>query len=62
MENGGVVTVGPMMSTRMACPGPAMSFENEGGAILARPVTVTANGDRMTLGNNVGRIDLKRTY
>jgi heat shock protein HslJ len=61
-ENGGVITVGPMASTRMACPGPAMTFENEGGAILAQPVTVTASGERMTLGNNVGRIDLKRTY
>jgi heat shock protein HslJ len=46
----------------MYCPGPAMSFENQGSAILAQPVTISSSGDRMTLSNAVGRIDLRRTY
>ena len=61
-ENGNVLTVEPMAATRMFCPDPAMSFENQGGSILSQPVTVTSNGDRMTLGNPKGRIELKRTY
>jgi heat shock protein HslJ len=61
-QNGNVLTVGPLAATRMFCPDPAMSFENQGGAILAQPVTITSSGDRMTLSNSVGRIDLRRTY
>ena len=61
-ENGNVLTVGPMAATRMFCPDPAMSFENQGGSILTQPVTITSNGDRMTLSNSVGRIDLRQTF
>ena len=61
-ENGNQLTVGPLAATRMFCPEPAMSFENQGGAILAQPLTVSANGDQMTLRNSVGRIELRRTY
>ena len=61
-ENGNVLTVGPLAATRMFCPEPAMSFENQGGAILAQPLTVSSNGDQMKLSNTVGRIDLRRTY
>ena len=61
-QSGNVLTVGPLAATRMFCPDPAMSFENQGGAILAQPVTISSSGDRMTLTNSVGRIDLRRTY
>jgi heat shock protein HslJ len=61
-EAGNVLTVGPMAATRMFCPDPAMSFENQGGVILSQPVTVTSSGDRITLSNANGRIDLRRTY
>lgn len=61
-ENGNSRTVGPMAATRMFCPDPAMSFENQGGTILSQPVTATSNGDRMTLSNANGRIELRRTY
>ena len=30
-ENGSQLTVGPLAATRMFCPEPAMSFENQGG-------------------------------
>ena len=61
-ENGNVLMVGPMAATRMFCPDPAMTFENQGGSILSQPVTVTPNDDQMTLGNANGRIELRRTY
>jgi heat shock protein HslJ len=61
-KSGNALTVGPMVATRMFCPDPAMTFENQGGSILSQPVTVTANGDRMTLSNSNGRIDLRRSY
>ena len=61
-ENGNSLTIGPMAATRMFCPDPAMSFENQGGTILSGPVSVTSNGDRMTLSNANGRIELRRTF
>src|SRR5690349_1146017 len=32
--SGGVITFGPIVATRMACPDPAMSFETQGLKIL----------------------------
>jgi heat shock protein HslJ len=61
-EDGNRLSIGPMAATQMACPEPAMSLENQGGAILGQPVTISASGDRMTLSNSAGRIDLRRTY
>jgi heat shock protein HslJ len=53
--------LGPVMATRMACPD--MSFETEGGAVLNQPMTMSWNGgDRLTLSNTAGRIDLVRSY
>ena len=61
-ENGSQLTVGPLAATRMFCPEPALSFETQGGSILTQPLTISSNGDRMTLSNNLGRIELRRTY
>ena len=61
-ERGNTLTVGPMAATRMFCPEPAMSFENQAGRILTQPVTITSNGDRIVLGNANGRITLVRTH
>ncbi|HET6942171.1 MAG TPA: META domain-containing protein [Sphingomicrobium sp.] len=61
-ENGNILTIGPMAATRMFCPEPAMSFENQAGGILSHPVTVSSNGDRVTLSNANGRIALRRGY
>ena len=61
-ENGSQLTVGPLAATRMFCPEPAMSFENQGGSILTQPLTISSNSDGMTLSNSLGRIELRRTY
>lgn len=56
-----VLDLGPVMGTKMACPD--MSFEIQGGAILDRPMTMNwSGGDRLTLSNSVGRIELTRSY
>lgn len=61
-QSGNVVTTGPLAATRMACPEPAMGFENQGGAILGQSVTVSSSRDSTTLSNSAGRIELRRTY
>jgi heat shock protein HslJ len=56
-----MLSLGPVMSTRMACPD--MSFESQGGAILNQPMTTSwSGGDRLTLSNPAGRIELSRSY
>jgi heat shock protein HslJ len=57
-QNGNVLDAGAVMATRMACPD--MSFENQGSAILARPMTINGMGDRVTLSNQAGTIELVR--
>jgi len=60
-QDADVLHLGPVMSTRMACPD--MSFEDQGSAILAQPLTLTwSGGDRLTLSNGAGRIELTRSY
>ena len=55
------ITTGAVMATRMACP--AMSFETQGSTILERPMrTVWSGGDRLTLSNERGSIELMRSY
>jgi len=61
-ESGNLLTIGPMAATRMFCPEPAMSIENQAGGILNQPVTVSSSGDRVTLSNANGRIALRRRY
>ncbi len=55
-QNGNVVDAGAIMATRMACPD--MSFENQGSAVLAQPMTISSIGDRITLSNARGSIEL----
>ena len=56
-----LATNGRVSSTRMACPD--MSFETQAGAILSRPMRMTwAGGDRLTLSNEHGSIELSRSY
>jgi heat shock protein HslJ len=57
-QAGNVVDAGAVMATRMACPD--MSFENQGSAILADPMTVSGVGNQLTLSNRAGSIDLVR--
>lgn len=55
-QNGNVVNAGPVMATRMACPD--MTFENQGSRILEQPMTVSGFGNRITLSNRNGSIEL----
>jgi heat shock protein HslJ len=57
-QAGNVVDAGAVMATRMACPD--MSFENQGSAILADPMTISGTGNQLTLSNRAGSIDLVR--
>jgi uncharacterized membrane protein len=60
-QAGDTITAGAAMATRMACPD--MSFETQGSAILERPMrTVWSGGDRLTLSNRAGSIELMRSY
>jgi putative lipoprotein len=55
---GNVLRAGAVMSTRMACAGP--NFEDQGTRIMAKPMTITESGDRLTLSNSAGTIELTR--
>jgi len=55
-QNGNSLSVGAIMATKMACPD--MSFENQGSTILMSPMTIGGVGDRLTLSNARGTIEL----
>lgn len=55
-QNGNVLDVGAVMATRMACPD--MTFENQGSRILEQPMTISGLGNRITLSNRNGSIEL----
>lgn len=57
-QAGNMVDAGAVMATRMACPD--MSFENQGSAVLAEPMTIAGVGNQLTLSNRAGSIDLVR--
>lgn len=58
-QNGNMLTAGAVMATRMACLD--MSFEDAGSRVMALPMTISANGPRLTLSNANGSIDLVRS-
>ena len=55
---GATLSAGAIMMTKMACPNG--SFEAQGIAIMAQPMKLTESGDRLTLSNRVGTIELVR--
>jgi len=56
------LTAGNVAATKMACPGPADTFEREGFAVLAQPMHLQwQSGSRLTLNNSAGSIALERT-
>jgi heat shock protein HslJ len=58
---GETLTASQVISTMMACPGPAMTFEHEGLAVLQQPMRWTwTAGDKVTLSNSAGSIALVR--
>jgi heat shock protein HslJ len=58
---GDTLTAGNVAATKMACPGPADTFEREGFAVLAQPMQLQwQSGSRLTLTNAAGSIALER--
>ena len=55
-QSGSILSVGAVAATRMACPD--MAFENQGSRILQQPMTVSGFGNRITLSNDRGTIEL----
>ena len=55
-----IMAAEPLVATRMACPD--MSFETESSAVLAQPMTISGLGDRLTLSNVAGSIELIRAH
>jgi heat shock protein HslJ len=49
--------------TLIGCPEPSATFERQGAAILGQPMTMSwIGGDRLTLSNAAGSIELRRTF
>ena len=57
-QAGSILSVGVLAATRMACPD--MGFENQGSMILQHPLTISGIGERITLSNDRGTIELVR--
>lgn len=56
----GVLTASQVISTKMACPGIAMTFENQGLSVLDRPMRlIWASGRELSLANEAGSIALE---
>ena len=57
---GDLLNASAVMATRMACPD--MSLENAGSAILSLPMMIANVGERLTLSNANGAIQLVRAH
>ena len=58
---GGILTVGDVAQTLMGCPEPAATLEQQGGAVLRRPMRIAeSTSGRVTLINEAGSIALER--
>jgi heat shock protein HslJ len=56
-----VIEPGQIAGTLMGCPEPAATFEQQGGAVLSKPMTIhRTSGDRVNLANAAGSIALVR--
>jgi len=53
-----MLSAGAIMMTQMGCRDG--SFEDQGTAIFAQPMTISQMGERLTLRNRVGTIELTR--
>lgn len=62
-QSGNALIVSDLAQTLIGCPEPQGTLEREGAAVLARPMTMSwSGGDRLTLSNTAGRIELTRSY
>jgi len=58
---GETLTASQVVSTKMACPEPAMIFENKGLMVLDQPMRLAWSSERrLTLSNAAGSIALER--
>jgi heat shock protein HslJ len=53
-----MLRAGAIMSTRMACEN--NNLEDRALPVMAKPMTITESGDRLTLSNSAGTIELTR--
>lgn len=61
-RNGNRLMIGPLMSTRMACPEPAMGHERRAMQVLSGPVTIEfPRGEILVITGNSGSIRLERS-
>jgi uncharacterized membrane protein len=56
--SGSTLRSGAILTTRMACPGNII--EERALAIMAKPMTLAESGDRLSLSNSAGTIELTR--
>lgn len=55
---GNTLRAGAVIMTQMACPD--MRYETQGARIMTQPMTLSESGDRMTLSNRIGTIEMLR--
>jgi len=55
---GSTLRAGALMMTKMGCPD--MRYEVQGTRIMSQPMTLSESGDRMTLSNRIGTIEMIR--
>jgi heat shock protein HslJ len=58
--SGETIVASRIVSTMMACPDPAATFESEGLPVLRQPMRWAFAGERLTLSNSAGSIALQR--
>ena len=57
------LVVEDLSQTLIGCPEPQATLERHASAVLTRPMTMSwSGGDRLTLSNAAGRIELARSY
>ena len=62
-QDGERLQPGPLISTRMACPGPAMAHERRALGVLGDPVTLAwPDGDTLVVSRDGESLTLKRLY
>lgn len=62
-QSANTLVVTDLSQTLIGCAEPQATLEREGSAVLSRPMVMSWNGgDRLTLSNSAGRIELQRSY
>ncbi|HVL78884.1 MAG TPA: META domain-containing protein [Sphingomicrobium sp.] len=61
-QTGNMIHSWNISQTLIGCPEPSATFERQGSAILGQPMTMAMAGDRMTLRNAAGALELRRSF